>query len=344
MMEPARRDAALFEVRFAPARRIDDDGSMLWPFGSTWRPVRQRRRDTVDLRWLSARTWTRRWYPQGVDVGEWRGRRTLAVSWFRQELSGEHLASRVTLVDLERSRHIDILLAVTDDEGELQPARIHAGGLAWFGDRLFAAATGRGVWEFDMSDIRQVRGALAQRLAGARRRGGRTTALIAVRTRVHPIALRCSYLGRVFDDGGASLPRVLIGEHRTDDSGRIGEFIVPASADDDFAEVDRFTPGIPRMQGAVRWGDRHFVSQSDRMHPGTLWSGRREALAPAPVPLPVGCEDLALDLEAGLLWSLGEHPWRRVVRGIPFPRLGIPRSTDDGTDDSTRDGGRPQRT
>ncbi len=87
-------------------------GSMLWPFGSTWRPVRQRRGDTVDLRWLSARTWTRRWYPQGIDVGEWRGRRTLAVSWFRQELSGEHLASRVTLIDLARSRHLDVLLAV----------------------------------------------------------------------------------------------------------------------------------------------------------------------------------------------------------------------------------------
>ena len=310
-------------VRFAPTGRIGDDGEMLWPFGSTWRPVRQRRRDTVDLRWLSARTWTRRWYPQGVDVGEWRGRRTLAVSWFRQELSGEHLASRVTLVDLERSRHLDVLLATVDDEGELHPARIHAGGLAWFGDRLFAAATGQGIWEFDLSDIRTVRGALAQRLAGSDRRGGRSTALVAVRTRVHPIALRCSYLGRVFDDDGSPLARVLIGEHRPDESGRIGEFAIPVDLAGEFTEVDRFTPGIARMQGAVRWGRHHFVSQSDRMHPGTLWSGRRGALAPDAVPLPVGCEDLALDLEAGLLWSLGEHPWRRVVRGIPFARLGI---------------------
>lgn len=313
---------------------------MLWPFGSTWRPVRQRRRDTVDLHWLSARTWTRRWYPQGIDVGEWRGRRTLAVSWFRQELSGEHLASRVTLIDLERSRHLDILLVVADEDGELQPARIHAGGLAWFGDRLFAAATGRGVWEFDLSDVRRVRGTLAQRLAGARRRGGRTTALIAVRTRVHPIELRCSYLGRVFDDDGSTLPRVLIGEHRTDGSGRIGEFSVPDGTDEEFTEIDRFTPGIERMQGAVRWGERHFVSQSDRLHPGTLWSGRRDALRPDSVPLPIGCEDLALDLEADLLWSLGEHPWRRVVRGIPFARLDIPLH-HGGT---TGDGGPSRRT
>lgn len=296
---------------------------MLWPFGSTWRPVRQRRRDTVDLRWLSARTWTRRWYPQGIDLGVWRGRRTLAVSWFRQELSGTHLASRVTLVDLERSRHLDVLLVVADEDGELQPAPIHAGGLAWFGDRMFVAATGRGIWEFDLSDIREVRGALARRLSGGRPREGRATALIAVRTRVHPVALRCSFLGRVFDDDGTPLPRVLIGEHRTEGSGRIGDFTIPEGADDGFVEEDRFSPGIGSMQGAVRWGEKYFVSQSDHLRPGTLWSGRRSALERDRVPLPIGCEDLALDLDAELLWSLGEHPWRRIVRGIPLAHLGI---------------------
>lgn len=300
---------------------------MLWPFGSTWRPVRHRRRDTVDLRWLSARTWTRRWYPQGIDLGAWQGRRTVAVSWFRQSLDGVHLASRVTFVDLERSRHLDVLLAIADEEGELQAAPIHAGGLAWVGDRLFVAATGRGIWEFDLGAIRKVGGAVAQRVAGSRRRGGRATALVAVRTRVHPVALRCSYLGRVFAADGSPVPRVLIGEHRTDDSGRIGEFAIPedegGTTSSGFVEVDRFTPGIPRMQGVVRWGDRYFVSQSDNLRPGTLWSGGRGALRQDRVPLPVGCEDLALDPDARLLWSLGEHPWHRVVRGIPFSRLGI---------------------
>jgi hypothetical protein len=59
------------------------------------------------------------------------------------------------------------------------------------------------------------------------------------------------------------------------------------------------------------------------MHPGTLWSGPREGLVRDPTPLPVGCEDLALDVDAALLWSLGEHPWRRVIRGIPLRDLGI---------------------
>ncbi|WP_160298621.1 hypothetical protein [Microbacterium sp. SA39] len=297
---------------------------MLWPFGSIWRPVRQKRRDTVDLRWLSARSWTQRWYPQGIDLGLWRGHRTLAVSWFRQDRNRKHLASRVAFVDLERSRHLDVLLAVEGDDGELAPAPIHAGGLAWFDDRLFVAATGRGIWEFDLADIRRVRGSEARRLAGSRGRGWRATAMVAVRTKVHPVDLRCSYLGRVFDENGEPLRRVLIGEYRTDDKGRIGEFAIPDGDDARFEGVEaHFSPGIRSMQGAVRWGDKHFVSQSDRMRPGILWRGRRDALERDPVSLPVGCEDLALDLDEKLLWSLGEHPWKRVVRGIPFSRLGI---------------------
>lgn len=297
--------------------------NMLWPFGSMWRPVRQKRRETVDLRWLSARSWTQRWYPQGIDLGLWRGRRTLAVSWFRQDRNRNHLASRVAFVDLERSRHLDVLLAVEGGDGELAPARIHAGGLAWFDDRLFVAATGRGIWEFDLADIRRVRGSLARRLAGSRGRDWCASAMVAVRTKVHPVDLRCSYLGRVFDENGEPLRRVLIGEYRTDDKGRIGEFAIPEEDDARFDEEERFSPGIRSMQGAVRWGERHFVSQSDRMRPGILWRGRRDALERDPVSLPVGCEDLALDLDERLLWSLGEHPWKRVVRGIPFARLGI---------------------
>lgn len=287
--------------------------------------MRRRLRETADFRWMSARAWTTRWYPQGVDVGLWRGRRTLAVSWFRQDRTGRHLASRVVLIDPERARHIDIALAV-DESGELQPARIHAGGLAWFGDRLFVAATGQGIWEFDLSDIRQVRGPLARRLRGISGHRPGARALVAVRTRVHPVALRCSFLGRVYDADDAATRRVFIGEFRNGEEGRIGEFTIPEEADGErsrFEEQERWTPGIPHMQGAVRRGDRVFVSQSVGMQPGTLWSGTRERLTAHPYPLPIGCEDLALDPEARMLWSLGEHPRKRVVRGIPFALLGL---------------------
>ncbi|WP_144882320.1 hypothetical protein [Microbacterium paraoxydans] len=299
---------------------------MRWPWNTISRPVLRRRRSGgVEVRWLTARSWTQRWYPQGIDVGERRGRRALAVSWFRQDASGRHLASRVTLVDRERARRIDIVLAITDENEVLQPAPIHAGGLAWVGDRLFAAATGQGIWEFDLGALRRVHGADAQRVRGGARRRDRRTAVVAVRTRRHPVALRCSFVGRVFDTDGTPLPRVLIGEYRGQETGVVGEFAIPEDSADGFVELERFIPGIRHMQGAVRWGDHYLVSQSDHLRPGVLWSGPRQALTRHPVALPVGCEDLALDPDDELLWTLGEHPWRRVVRGIPFANLGLRR-------------------
>lgn len=289
-------------------------------FGAMWRPMRHRRRGVVELRWLTPRSYTTKWYPQGIDFGSWRARRTLAVSWFRKEKSGQHLASRVTLIDLERSRHLDVALTIEGEDGELVPAQIHAGGLAWFGDRLFVAATGQGIWEFDLGDTRRLRGAAARRVVGARGRGLGAVALAAVRTRVHPVSLRCSFLGRVFDTDGTSSPRVLIGEYRDDSRGRVGEFTIPSDADGSFVSVEQSSPQIEHMQGVVRWGERRFISQSRGLRPGVLWDGKDVR---ADVRLPIGCEDLALDPEERMLWSLGEHPWRRVVRGIPFDRLGL---------------------
>ncbi|MFT4259130.1 hypothetical protein [Microbacterium sp.] len=279
---------------------------------SPWRPVLHGR--AAELRWLTRRSWTNRWYPQGVDTGLLQGRRMLAISWFRQDAQRHHLAARVTFVDADRPRPLDVALAVLGPDGALEPARIHAGGLAWFDDRLFAAATGQGIWEFDLTGIRSVRGDAARRLTA----GERSQALAVPRTRVHPVALRCSFIGRVFDERAAALPRVLIGEFRADGDGRIGEFDL-----DGFAAREVVATGIRQMQGAVRWGGTTFVSQSDATRPGTLWAGAVDALERTAIPLPAGCQDLALDLERRVLWTLGEHPWRRVVRGIPLDRLGL---------------------
>jgi len=295
---------------------------------------RSGRRD--EFRWVTARSWTNRWYPQGIDTGMLQGRRMLAVSWFRQDAQRHHLASRVTLIDLVRRRLIDVALMVESDDGRLEPARIHTGGLAWFGDRLFAAATNQGIWEFDLGSLRVAQGDTALRATGAssdrsrplmpRRPRRAPASLVAVRTAVHPVPLRCSFIGRAFDARGESLARVVIGEFRDDDRGRIGEFEL---TDTGFAPIRTFSPGIPRMQGAALWGERLLVSQSDGLRPGTLWSGGFDGLERTAEVLPAGCQDLALSPETDSLWTLGEHPWRRVVRGIRFARLGIEWSDDE---------------
>lgn len=280
-----------------------------------------------EFRWVTARSWTNRWYPQGIDTGVLQGRRMLAVSWFRQDAQRRHLASRVTLIDLARRRSIDVALVVETDEGRLEPARIHTGGLAWFGDRLFAAATNQGIWEFDLGSLRVAHGDAAVRATGSanessrgRRRRAPARALVAVRTAIHEVPLRCSFIGRVFGASGDPVSRVVIGEFRDDDLGRLGEFELTEAG---FEPIRTFAPGIPRMQGAALWEDRLLVSQSDGLAPGTLWSGTFDELDRATEPLPAGCQDLALSPETRTLWTLGEHPWRRVVRGLPLARVGI---------------------
>ena len=290
----------------------------------------RRHRGALNMCWLTARLWSTRWYPQGIDVGVWRGRRTLAVSWFRQTRARQHLASRVTLIDLDRYRHLDVALALDGDHGELLPVRIHAGGLAWFGDRLFVAATNQGIWEFDLANIRRVLGQDARRLRGTRGWGLFTVALVSVGVRRHPLDARCSFLGRVFDDDGEPLRRVVIGEYRTTDDGQLAEFDLSDSVDGSLIERGRFVPSIPLMQGAVRLGDRYVVSQSGPTQSGRLWTGPRDNMHPHPLPPPHGSQDLALHPEERMLWTLGEHPWRRVVRGIPFDALGLDGKPGDG--------------
>ncbi|WP_175414223.1 hypothetical protein [Agrococcus sp. SGAir0287] len=290
----------------------------------SWRPLLRTRGSVTRLRWLSRRSLTQRWYPQGIDVGTWQGRRCLAVSWFRQDRARRHLASRIAFVDLERGTSIDVALAIPADDGALEPAPVHAGGLAWMGDRLLVAATGKGLWEFDLGDVRTVRGAAARRLTGSRlpALGARVRAV--VRTRVHEVPLRCSFVGRAYDADGAALPSVLVGEYRTDETGRMAEIAVPAAGEALPAPYVPTTPGIVSMQGAVRWGGTVLVSQSRGMRPGRLWRGPRDRLEPSGIALPVGCEDLAIDAESGTLWTVAEHPWRREVRGIALADLQVP--------------------
>lgn len=276
-------------------------------------------RSTIELRWLTHRAVASRWYPQGIDVGTWRGRRTLAVSWFRKDRDGRHVASRITLIDLASSSSVDVALALEGDGG-LAPARIHAGGLAWMGDRLLVAATGEGIWEFDLADVRTARGAVARALRGSRRPAAGARTLAIVRRHAFAVPLRCSFLGRAADEDAAAADgaaRVLVGEYRSDDAGRIAEAVVPATGAE-WPAIAPIATGIPRMQGVARLGARVLVSQSDGMRPGALWAGPPDALQRTALALPVGCEDLAVDVDGGMLWTLGEHPWRRLVRGIPL--------------------------
>lgn len=88
---------------------------------------------------LDLRDQVSRWYPQGVHVTE----DTVFTTAYRKERGGSNGGSRLTVLDRSSLRygHVDLGL------------RIHAGGLAIVGGRVYVAATRRGLAVLDLPGL-----------------------------------------------------------------------------------------------------------------------------------------------------------------------------------------------
>ncbi len=318
-----RRYDARLAVEFARIRSIGDDGSMLWPFGSTWRPgaaeaARHPGPAMADRPDLD---------PTLVPAGH-RPRRVAGSTHRGGELvpaTARRRASRLPR-DVRRPRALPPSRRAA--RRPRRRGRTAAGTDPRRGPRLVRRPAVRrgdrsrhlGVRSRGCADgPRRHRSAHRRRATSARSHHG-------ARRRAHARAPRRAALlvsGSGVRRGRHSTARVLIGEHRTDDRGRIGEFSIPENSDGRFTEEHVFSPGIPRMQGAVRWGDRHFARSPTACAPVRCGAGRGRRWSRTTCPSRSAAKTWRSTSTRGLLWSLGEHPWHRVVRGIPFARLGI---------------------
>jgi hypothetical protein len=111
------------------------------------------------------------WYPQGITGvsdaradEEWDKERPLLVSWHDEDQNGTDKNARVTFVNTRTGtyRHVLLVLPYRNTQGRTtyEPVGtratdtgIHAGGLAWYGNRLYVADTGSGLRVFDMRRI-----------------------------------------------------------------------------------------------------------------------------------------------------------------------------------------------
>jgi hypothetical protein len=249
-------------------------------------------------RWGLRDRWSGTWWPQGIAVGEHRGIPVVLVSWYAQERRGRRMGARLTVVDLRderRPRYRHVLLVAPEDDG-LAPVPIHAGGIAWTGDRLYAAATFGGIREFRLDDLARApgRGPFGYRLvlpqhaeyaAGGEREE----------------RLRYSFVS------AAGPSELVAGEYRTDAGGRLARLRIT----DDRAEVVQvLRPGVVAMQGAACRDGVWTVSASRGERAGDLWHGPPGALERIEGALPPGPEDLAVD-GTGRIWGVSEFPRRR---------------------------------
>ncbi|MCB0896016.1 MAG: hypothetical protein H6529_17030 [Nocardioides sp.] len=236
--------------------------------------------------WDRADRADRGWWPQGVSVV---GRR-VAVSWYARARG-----SRVSFLDLDARRYRHVTLVVPTDDS-FEPLPIHAGGIAWHGDRLYVAATTAGLWVCDTRDV--VRGPNGY--------------LLPVRFLLEPSEpFRFSFAAHVGDG-------LVIGEYDTRGGTRRLGHVAP-----DGGPVEVHDGGVQRAQGAVRVGERWYVTASHGPRtPGSIWSGPAGALREHPWAVPMGCEDLAYDDGRDLLWTVTEHPHRRWLVAVRRSRFG----------------------
>ncbi|HEY1529578.1 MAG TPA: hypothetical protein VGF80_02085 [Galbitalea sp.] len=241
------------------------------------------------LRWSGFDRWTQSWWPQGIAVGAADGIPVVLVSWYSRR---ENRGARVSVLRLDTLRYAHVALV----EGpNVDPVRVHAGGILWPGGRLLVADTHGGIREFE--------------LAGIARRGGRwvlpQTGMLARSEK-----FRYSFLGESPDE-------IVAGEFARDESGRLARLTLSDGA---VSTLDIHSPGIPEMQGAVLVEGSWAISSSrgDRLG-GDLWVGARGSLEKHEAALPPGPEDLAWWPERRQIWGATEHPGQRWVYAVDWP-------------------------
>jgi hypothetical protein len=274
------------------------------------------------VRFRARDRWSRVWWPQGVAVGEHNGTPLAMASWFAQVRHGRSMGSRLTIVDLSdpahpRYRHVLLVSAHAANGGPaFRPVRIHAGGIAWSGDRMLVSATFQGIREFRLSDI--------VRVPDRRARPFGYEFLLPESARYTPgkdddaERMRFSFLSLESATDAAGL-QLVTGEYGNHRRGRLARVRV---TDDRAVIQETHRPGVARMQGVAIHDGVWYVSASNGdKRRGDLWVGQLNDLSRAVGALPVGPEDLAIWPERRELWTLAEYPGKRGMTSLSIDTL-----------------------
>ncbi|WP_257669330.1 hypothetical protein [Parapedobacter tibetensis] len=124
-------------------------------------------RQAAGFKWNKGDQDTEEWRPQGITGFQWGGKRFLLVTWYGRE-SYAHKGVRISLVDITNMNNITYrhLLLVQDINngfyngsdgyqqlGDFAPVRVHAGGVAYYNQKIYVASTSLGIRVFDLNKI-----------------------------------------------------------------------------------------------------------------------------------------------------------------------------------------------
>lgn len=316
------------------------------------------------LRWSLLDDASQRWWPQGIEVRPVRGD-VLLVSWFAQQRRGASQGARVSVIDLRarRPRYWHVLLVEATVDGidaepdapgggaparssaaerpsRISPVEVHAGGVAWTGDRLLVAAAGGGIREFRLGDLLLLDADTARRETHGYRLvlpQHRSYASLGARGRLRFSFLSLESSGSSADSGSGSTGAHLVaGEFSNAEAGgRLLRLPLDDAAlldgcggGENGDEPDRIpidevhASGLRGLQGAVVVdGTWMLTSTNGDRRRGDLWVGSPDAgFERHREVLPSGPEDIAVDRARRRLWTHSEWPRRRRVVALDLDR------------------------
>ncbi|MGW3347413.1 hypothetical protein ACWDA3_29295 [Nonomuraea rubra] len=259
------------------------------------------------------------WYPQGLTGSEDSGNigiPAFMVSWYFKPEAGER-GIRVSFLSPKSLKYQHALLVQAKPDGSYGPIDIHAGGIACYGDLLYVADTKRGLRVFDLNNVLDLRTVQNDLGDGKRvgRHGGRLHAFgyryVVPQTDFWKVARPGPLFSFVSIDRSAGPPMLITGQYqeRTPD-GWVGRWNLDLEGGE---PVDAFVMGHPKIQGAMTYRGKWYLSQSA----GSTANGKLLVYEGGELetrPFPIGPEDLTV--QDGKLWSVSEFRGKRTVFGV----------------------------
>ncbi|MEV0647070.1 hypothetical protein AB0I28_17565 [Phytomonospora sp. NPDC050363] len=293
--------------------------------------------------WNSGDAGTGEWMPQGITTsadalgaGTYEDRRVLMASWYSTASTGLDKGVRISVVDLSNPsapayRHILLVAPATiGGQPSFNPVRVHAGGLAWYGNLLYVVDTYNGLRVFDLNHLWQV-------TTGDESKIGRQAdgtyhaynyAYVLPQTAAYAHSTEGGYAKLRFSavslDRTSTPDSLVIAEYASPGTGtRLARVPIDytdrllVTGSDGYARANEaHLVNFTSMQGATAINGTFHVSTSD----GTGNAGDRIKWKPpagavdiATDTLPIGPEDVSYDGPRDMLWSLSEYAGKRYV-------------------------------
>jgi hypothetical protein len=284
------------------------------------------------------------WIPQGLTgsfdanaAGTVAGRKVVIATWYydlaSQPGATDEKGIRVSVADVTGStvtyRHV--LLVEPKMNGtrpDFVPIVIHAGGVAWVGNRLWVADTGKGLRGFDLTRMLQVSTAkevIGWDAATSAYQGG-LYKYVLPQTEAWDDASPCNpVFSFVALDRTSTPPALVTGEYSaTAITGRLLRFPVDlatgALAPTTYAN-DAYVMGQRQVQGGLTHGATFWLSSSAPAGGGGALYAARPGAKTKSYTWVDAPEDLLFDPKANQLWGLSEAVDKRWVFAVDATKV-----------------------